>query len=94
MSYLLNWLYQAAAWFVTLIANFFLHVLTLLLQGLEALIAWIPAPSFFQNAAGWIGSIPPLLADFLSALQIGAGITIVVSALTLRFLIRRIPFIG
>jgi len=79
---------------ITFLTGLPLHIFALLLQGLSAIINWIPAPGFYSNISGWIVSIPPLAAFLLSALQIGALVTILVTAYTLRFLIRRIPFIG
>lgn len=71
-----------------------LHLFTGLMSGLAAVVNWIPAPPFFSNIAGWIGSIPSLAAFLLSALQIGTLVTILVAAYTLRFLIRRIFFLN
>jgi hypothetical protein len=83
----LSWLHDFALWLP-------LHIFKLLCDGLAALINFIPAPGFFSSAAGWIGAIPGPVAYLLSSLQIGTGVTILVTAYTLRFLIRRIPFIG
>ncbi len=94
MSFLINWLVQAVQWLWTVISNLPLHCLSLLLQGLAAFVGWIPAPAFFANASGWIGSMPPLVSFMLSSLQIGALVTVLVSSFTLRFIIRRIPFLG
>jgi hypothetical protein len=94
MSFLINWLVQFAQWLWSMFTAVPLHVLSLLLQGLAAFIAWIPAPAFFSNAGQWIGNVPPLAAFLLSTTQVGALITILVSAYTLRFIIRRIPFLG
>jgi hypothetical protein len=94
MSDLINWL---AGWWQQLV-NFLeglpLHIYTAMLSGLATVINWIPAPSFFGDLSGWIGSIPPLVAFLLGALQIGTLVTILVSAFTVRFLIRRIFFIN
>jgi hypothetical protein len=94
MSFLIQYLVQALAWLWNVISSLPLHCLSLLLQGLAAFINWLPAPGFFANAGGWIGNVPPLAAFLLSSLQIGSLVTILVSAYTLRFVIRRIPFLG
>ena len=94
MSFLINWLVTALQWLWGVISWFPLHVLSLLLQGLAAFIAWIPVPAFFANIGGWISSMPPLVSFLLASTQIGGLVTIVVSAYTLRFIIRRIPFLG
>lgn len=94
MSFLIQWLVQAAQWLWAVISAFPLHVLSMLLQGLAAFIGWIPAPAFFSSAGQWIGNMPPLVAFLLSSLQIGSLVTILVSSYVLRFVIRRIPFLG
>lgn len=94
MGDLLSWLSSAFQQLVNFFEGLPLHILTALLSGLSALINWIPAPAFFSNLSGWIGSIPPLAAFLLSALQIGSLVTILVTAYTLRFVIRRIFFIN
>lgn len=94
----MSFLIQAIGQYIQDIVNFItalpLHLFSLLLQACSAVLNWIPAPAFFSNLSGWIGSIPPLAAYLLGALQIGSLVTILVSAFTLRFIIRRIPFIG
>jgi hypothetical protein len=94
MSDLINWL---AGWWQQLV-NFLeglpLHIYTAMLSGLATVVNWIPAPAFFSDVSGWIGNVPPLAAFLLGALQIGTLATIIVSAFTVRFLIRRIFFIN
>lgn len=94
MSFLLHWLASALQWLFNFVVGIPLHVFSLLLSGLAAMFNAIPAPSFFAQASGWIGNMPPLLAFLLSSLHIADGVGILVAAYTLRFLIRRIPFIG
>jgi len=94
MAFLIGFLQTLFAWLATYLLDLPLYILSLLLVGLATFINDIPAPSFFSSAAGWISSLPPLVAYVLGALQISTGVTILVTAYTLRFLIRRIPFIG
>jgi hypothetical protein len=94
MSFLINFLQQLAQWLQDLLIGFPLYILGLLLTGLEALIAAIPVPSFFSSAAGWVAAIPAFPAFLLQGLQIASGLVIVLSAYVIRFLIRRLPFIG
>jgi hypothetical protein len=94
MSFLLTLLQDLFAWLGTFLLDLPLYVLSLLLAGLAALINDIPAPGFFTDAAGWISSVPPLVAYVLQTMQIGTGMVIIVTAYTTRFLIRRIPLIG
>lgn len=66
----------------------------MLLDGLAGLIEAIPVPDFMQNLSSLFASMPSGVAYFASALQLGTGVTIILSALVIRFVIRRIPVIG
>lgn len=94
MSFLIQFLQALFAWLAAFLVDLPLYILSLFLTGLATFINDIPAPGFFSSAAGYISSLPPLVSFLMSSFQIGAGITIIVTAFTIRFLIRRIPFIG
>lgn len=63
-----------------------------ILNGLAAVVESIPVPSWASN----IGNlhIPAEIGWFAEAFQLNNGVAILVSAYTLRFIIRRIPVIG
>lgn len=65
-----------------------------MLGALAALIEAMPAPDFFATFAGNIGGIAGSVVWFLDLFQFKAGVAMILSALLLRFLIRRIPIIG
>jgi hypothetical protein len=94
VGFLLSWLQAFWQQLVTFLEGLPLHILTAMLSGLSAVINWIPAPSWYANIAGWVGAVPSLAAFLLSALQIGTLVTILLSAYTLRFLLRRIFFLN
>ena len=52
----------------------------------------IPAPAFANNMGSL--TLPSGVAWFASALELPTGASIMASAWTLRFVIRRLPFIG
>lgn len=54
----------------------------------------LPVPSFFDTAGDAFAGIPPSVVYFASAFRIGEGISMILLALLLRFIIRRIPIIG
>jgi hypothetical protein len=54
----------------------------------------IPAPDFFADAANLFSNINSGVLYYVAPLQLDYGIGILLSAYTLRFLIRRIPFFG
>lgn len=94
MSFLLSFLSEIMGWIKDFFVDLPLYLLSLFLQGCATFINDLPVPSFFSDATGYIGSLPPLLLYCLAAMKIGQGIAIVLTAWGLRFLIRRIPFIG
>lgn len=66
----------------------------LLLDGLAAIIEAIPVPDFVNNASNAFSSIPGNVLFFANFFAVGEGITMVLAAYGIRFLIRRIPLIG
>ena len=75
------------------IKNFFLWVYESILLGISNLFSLIPAPAFLDNINASL-SIPSSVAFFAAPMQFQFGIGVIVSAYTIRFLIRRIPIIG
>lgn len=94
MQFLLTWLQNFATWLWTGLQHLCLIVFNAVMTGLATVIQDIPAPSFFADIAGWVGGIPSFAAYLIQGLEIPAGIVIVCTAMVLRFIIRRIPFIG
>jgi hypothetical protein len=94
MKWLIDFLAHLAQW----LHDFFLFiprkVYALLCDGLVTVVQAIPVPSFFSDAGANLSAIPSGVAFFGSAFRIGDGLSIVLTAYLLRFLIRRIPVIG
>ena len=65
-----------------------------MLDGLAAVIEAIPVPGFMANLGNYLGGLDSGVAWFAQTLQLGTGLTFVLGAYVLRFLIRRIPIIG
>ena len=80
------------SWLIEDIKLIFLYVLDSILSGVASLIEAIPVPSFLQNVGSV--SIPPTVLYFADPLELSYGTSVVVSAYTLRFVIRRLPVIG
>ncbi len=66
----------------------------LILEALAGIIEAIPVPDFFAQAGSGLGNIPAYTMFFAEFAQIPEGIAIILSAYTIRFLIRRIPLVG
>jgi hypothetical protein len=66
----------------------------LLMDGLGSLIEMIPVPSWFADATGYSAGIPAEIVFWVSPFELGYGVTVIMSAYLLRFIIRRLPIIG
>lgn len=64
------------------------------LDGLIYLLNQIPVPDWLAELATNVTGIDPGVLYFIEPLQIPTGITWLLSAYLIRFLIRRIPLIG
>jgi hypothetical protein len=71
--------------------DLFLSMYDALLSSVSAVVSAIPAPSFLQNISF---TLHPYVSYFMQAFEIQTGLSIMVSAYILRFIIRRIPVIG
>lgn len=65
-----------------------------LLDGLAGIVESIGVPDFFTQAQNALGGIPASMLYFSSKLAVPEGIAMMLAALVLRFVIRRIPLIG
>jgi len=91
-DWLTDWLNAAWAWLIDLLLWVPLQVYGLALDGLATVLEAIPAPEWIV-AADFSG-VHPAIAYFGGAFEIGYGISALLSAMVLRFVIRRIPVIG
>lgn len=71
---------------------FSLWVYEAILSGLATAVEAFPVPDFLMGVN--TQALPSGLAFFVDALDLPAGLTIIVSAYIARFVLRRIPFIG
>jgi hypothetical protein len=69
-------------------------VISTVLGALATLLQAIPVPQWLQDAPNVLANVPSGVVWFFQILQLPQGMAIILGALTLRFLIRRIPFIG
>lgn len=69
-------------------------IFELLCAGLLAVLQAIPVPEWVSQAASSIGSLSGDVLFWLTLVSAPQGVGIVISAYLLRFVLRRIPFIG
>ncbi len=88
------WIDNVLQWFKDWVEYALLHAWKLLCDGFASVIEAIPVPSFFATASSQLGGIPGTVVFWLSFIQADFGIPLVISAYVLRWVLRRIPFIG
>lgn len=79
-------------WLVDEVKALFVWVSEQCFNGLLAVVNAIPMPAWTQNANAF--SLPPEVMWGVNAFELHYGAAIVASAYGVRFLIRRLPFIG
>lgn len=87
LSELLNKLKELLLWFPK-------KVLEWVLDALVSLIEKIPVPQFFSKASNAFSSIPGDVLFYLEPFEVGYGLSVMIAAYIIRFIIRRIPLIG
>jgi len=93
-DWLLNWLNSFLAWLTELLLWVPLKLWDLVLTGIEAFFDWLPVPSFVSGAGASLASISPEVAYFAEALALGPGLSMILAAYVIRFVIRRLPVVG
>lgn len=66
----------------------------LVLDAMAAMIEGIPVPEWIANIGDMFDAIPDGVIYFCQALQLPAGVSMILGAYVLRFLIRRLPVVG
>jgi len=65
-----------------------------LMQGAAALVAAIPVPAFVSNVGSYWSSVSGDVMFFVAPMRLGTGLAMIATAYGVRFLIRRLPFVG
>lgn len=89
-----KWLADVLEWLKELLLFIPLQVWDGILSALATLLEAIPVPAFMENLGSLFGGIDPGIAFFLSSLNFGVGVSMVLSAYVIRFIIRRLPVVG
>lgn len=91
---LFEWLGDAYDAFIDFLKNLPEWTFSKLVDGFISYFEAIPVPEFFNQAASAFSGIPPEVVYFAQPLHIGTGVTMVLGAYWLRFIVRRLPFFG
>lgn len=91
---LFKWFQDSFNWIIDFVKDFPLWLFWKFAEAVVTFFHAIPVPSFFSTAAGAFSAIPPSVVFFAQAFEMSFGISVVLSAYVLRFVIRRIPFVG
>ena len=94
MDYLIQFIARILTWVVSFFQWIFEWLWQELLGALITVLDAIPVPGWLSDAPAVVGAVPPGVAFFLQAFAIPDGLSIILGAYALRFIIRRIPLIG
>ena len=83
---------ELLTWFFEELKIFSTWLLGNILEGFAAVLNAIPLPDFLLNIPSY--TLPPSVSFYAQYFEIEFGFTVLVSAYTIRFILRRIPFIG
>ena len=83
-----------AQWVWQFISNLPLRIFQGLLDALAGVINALPVPSFFAQASGAFAGLSSGVVCFITPFELGYGLSVVLGAYSLRWILRRIPFIG
>lgn len=89
-----EWMQDAYDSFINFIENFPQWIFHQICEGVVSFFNSIPVPSFFSQASSAMQSIPPEVLYFTAMFRLDFGVSVVLLALLIRFVIRRIPIIG
>jgi len=91
---LFDWLGDAYDAFIDFLKNLPEWLFSKLTDAFVSFFNSIPVPDFFATAANAFSSIPDSVVFFAQPFHIGAGVSMVLGAYLLRFIIRRLPVFG
>jgi hypothetical protein len=89
-----DWLEDVLLWLLDVLLFVPRKIYELLLQGLAAFINWIPVPQFMIDLNSNAGAMWASIGWWAEIAQIPEGVTLVLTAYGLRFIVRRLPVIG
>lgn len=94
MTYLIQYIQAILTWLLGFVDWVLTEVAQVLCGAALAVINAIPVPSFFTSAGAFLAALPPGVVYFAQSADLGTAFTIIFSAVGIRFLIRRLPFVG
>lgn len=94
-QYLVDWLLTLIDWGVGWFLNIPKQVFADMLGSLgEWIRSWDVLGTYGPQACSGLSSMPSAVAYFLGMIQFSTGLSLIMGAYLMRFLIRRIPIIG
>lgn len=94
LDWLFDWLQAFLQWLLDILLWVPIKLWELFLNVLATLLELVPVPDFISNAGVYLGGIPPGVAYFLGIVRFDYGLSVILAASILRFLIRRLPVVG
>lgn len=76
------------------IGRMFFYLLELIVNGLILVIDLMPIPFDSNDIVNVVNQLPPEIFWAFDIFDVGTGVSIVMSAYVIRFIIRRLPVVG
>lgn len=90
----MDYLDRFSAWLLKVLLYVPKKLLQLVLEALSAIINAIPVPDWLAHGSVAMAGIPGGVTWFLDLMAAQYGLGIIISAYVIRFIIRRLPFVG
>jgi hypothetical protein len=91
---LIAYLQQFFQWLLGFVDWIFIEFFDVVCAALLAVLNALPLPTWWTTAGASLAALPPGVLYYGQMFDFGTGFAIIVTAVGLRFLIRRLPFIG
>jgi len=89
-----DWVTDFLQWWVDVLLWMPRQIFKLVLEALALVINSIPVPEFMANLGPNVSAALAAIGWWAELAQIPEGITLILSAYVLRFLVRRLPVVG
>lgn len=94
MDFLIQFLSRILSWLLDFVKWFGEWLWAELMGALITVLNAIPVPTWLADAPAVVGSLPPGVSYLAQSFALPQGLSIILGAYVIRFIIRRLPIIG
>lgn len=93
-QWLADLIVDAVRWLGDYLTGLFVGLVDLVIDGFVSLVESIPVPGFISAIPGYLSAIPDPIWYWLAISEFQFGLGVTMTALTARFIVRRLPVVG